>query len=239
MVVGDFGVSLNLSTTRLKPVTQEDLLSGTPSWMAPEVIELKGASKASDIWSLGATVLEMITGKPPFAELLSMSAMYHIVEQEIPIPATVTPHLYHFLTLCLVKNPSERPSAQQLSTHEWLSMNHATDYRPQDSIPFFRRRSSADPRCRCESICGGSLPGFDHSGSSIESASLKTNLSPGSPPFHPQRLGSDLSDPSHMAPGDGGSCLPQFALEHTCQTSVNLLVSNVFGTSANRNSFKG
>lgn len=76
----DFGVSLNL---RIK----QDALgapAGTPNWMAPEVIELKGASTKSDIWSLGCTIVEMLTGKPPYADMIAMSALYHIVEDENP-----------------------------------------------------------------------------------------------------------------------------------------------------------
>lgn len=65
--------------------------AGTPNWMAPEVIELKGASTKSDIWSLGCTIIEMITGKPPYASLIAMSALYHIVEDEHPpIPANIS-----------------------------------------------------------------------------------------------------------------------------------------------------
>jgi serine/threonine protein kinase len=37
--------------------------------VAPEVIEMSGACFASDIWSLGCTIVELLTGKPPYADL--------------------------------------------------------------------------------------------------------------------------------------------------------------------------
>lgn len=64
--LSDFGVSLNLRA--MERQAQNDV-AGTPNWMAPEVIELKGASTKSDIWSLGCTVVELLTGRPPYAEI--------------------------------------------------------------------------------------------------------------------------------------------------------------------------
>lgn len=52
--------------------------------MSPEVIELKGASSKSDIWSLGCTIIELYTGKPPYSDLIAMTAMFKIVEDECP-----------------------------------------------------------------------------------------------------------------------------------------------------------
>lgn len=63
--LSDFGVSLNL---RAMEREMKDV-AGTPNWMAPEVIELKGASTKADIWSLACTVIELLTGRPPYAEI--------------------------------------------------------------------------------------------------------------------------------------------------------------------------
>lgn len=52
--------------------------------VSPEVIELKGASSKSDIWSLGCTIIELYTGKPPYSDLIAMTAMFKIVEEECP-----------------------------------------------------------------------------------------------------------------------------------------------------------
>lgn len=93
--------------------------------VAPEVIELKGASTASDIWSLGCTVIELLTGKPPYAEIANgMSVMFHIVEDDCPpIPAGISEPLKDFFSLCFDKDPAKRPSAELLFEHPWLKKN--------------------------------------------------------------------------------------------------------------------
>ncbi|KAJ7504345.1 STE/STE11/cdc15 protein kinase [Mycena galericulata] len=140
--LSDFGVSLNLRAMEreIKDV------AGTPNWMAPEVIELKGASPKSDIWSLACTVVELLTGRPPYAEIAnSMSVMFRIVEDEMPpLPEGCSPLLEDFLTQCFNKDPIQRPSADLLCEHQWLKKNWGAhkELRPQDSIPFLRRVSA-------------------------------------------------------------------------------------------------
>ncbi|PIA17779.1 kinase-like protein, partial [Coemansia reversa NRRL 1564] len=113
----DFGVSLNL---KLRKPDDESVVAGTPYWMAPEIIQLEGACTASDIWSLGCTIIELLTGKPPYADLMQMAALYHIVEDKHPpIPEGISEELKEFLLQCFRKDPHERPTALDLMSHPW------------------------------------------------------------------------------------------------------------------------
>lgn len=74
----DFGASKKI----LEDIKQEKYKSfiGTPYWMAPEVITQQGHGRFADIWSLGCTVYEMLTSKPPFSEFNEFAAMSNIVK---------------------------------------------------------------------------------------------------------------------------------------------------------------
>lgn len=83
--LADFGVA-----TKASGLDQSSVV-GTPYWMAPEVIELSGATTSSDIWSLGCTVIELIEGKPPYHKLQPMQALFRIVNDEHPpIPGSAS-----------------------------------------------------------------------------------------------------------------------------------------------------
>ncbi|RCI01969.1 hypothetical protein CU098_009991, partial [Rhizopus stolonifer] len=141
--LSDFGVSLNLKLKK-----DENIVSGTPFWMSPEVIELKGASIKSDIWSLGCTLIELCTGKPPYSDCIAMTAMFKIVEEECPpIPDNISSELGNFLELCFKKNPSERPSAQELLRHPWIKQHRKTlDVSSTTSSPsILMKKAGANP----------------------------------------------------------------------------------------------
>lgn len=119
--LADFGVAMKLTES-----TKSMSIVGTPYWMAPEIVEQTGRCTTScDIWSLGCTVIELLTGKPPYFDLEPMSALYRIVQDEYPpIPPVVSNELKDFLTLCFQKEPFFRKSAQDLLSHPWLAKAH-------------------------------------------------------------------------------------------------------------------
>lgn len=90
--------------------------------MAPEVIEESGnVTSACDIWSLGCTVIELLTGKPPYFDHNQFVAMKKIVkEPHPPLPEAISEELKDFLKRSFAKEPSNRIDAKGLLDHQWL-----------------------------------------------------------------------------------------------------------------------
>ncbi|KDP40886.1 hypothetical protein JCGZ_24885 [Jatropha curcas] len=100
---------------------------GIPAWSAPEFIDTKrqgeyGLTKA-DIWSLGCTVLEMLTEKLPYSGLETWSIWYRI-GQGIPpsISDSLSDNSRNFIQKCLQVNLKERPTASQLLEHPFVKV---------------------------------------------------------------------------------------------------------------------
>ncbi|KZV90279.1 hypothetical protein EXIGLDRAFT_837889 [Exidia glandulosa HHB12029] len=94
---------------------------GSPYWMAPEVIEQFGATTASDIWSVGCVVIELLDGQPPYHQLKPMPALFRIVQDDCPpIPEGASPIVKDFLYHCFQKDPNLRISAKKLLRHPWM-----------------------------------------------------------------------------------------------------------------------
>ena len=102
---------------------------GTANWMAPEVILNEKPGRGADIWSLGATTIEMLTGNAPYAGLPQMSVMYKIAQGELPqMPEKCSERARGFIMECLQRQASLRPKARKLLAHSWLR-SYALDAR--------------------------------------------------------------------------------------------------------------
>uniref|UniRef100_A0A287AUI9 non-specific serine/threonine protein kinase n=2 Tax=Sus scrofa TaxID=9823 RepID=A0A287AUI9_PIG len=117
--LADFGVAGQLTDTMAKRNT----VIGTPFWMAPEVIQEIGYNCVADIWSLGITSVEMAEGKPPYADIHPMRAIFMIPTN--PPPTFRKPELWSddftdFVKKCLVKSPEQRATATQLLQHPFI-----------------------------------------------------------------------------------------------------------------------
>uniref|UniRef100_A0A669BE99 Mitogen-activated protein kinase kinase kinase 3 n=1 Tax=Oreochromis niloticus TaxID=8128 RepID=A0A669BE99_ORENI len=115
--LGDFGASKRLQTicmsgTGIRSVT------GTPYWMSPEVISGEGYGRKADVWSLGCTVVEMLTEKPPWAEYEAMAAIFKIATQPTNplLPSHTSDQARDFIRSIFVE-AKHRPSAEELLRH--------------------------------------------------------------------------------------------------------------------------
>ncbi|EHA8592570.1 hypothetical protein COCNU_contig69639897G000010 [Cocos nucifera] len=105
---------------KMSSCTSIHSFKGSPYWMAPEVImNDNGYNLSVDIWSLGCTILEMATSKPPWSQYEGVAAIFKIANsKDIPeIPEHLSSEAKSFLKLCLQRDPSARPTAAQLMDH--------------------------------------------------------------------------------------------------------------------------
>ncbi|KAJ9567583.1 hypothetical protein OSB04_003549 [Centaurea solstitialis] len=121
--LADFGLAKHLS-----PYVVDLSLKGTPHWMAPEVLQAALRKDANsehvysvDIWSLGCTVIEMVTGKPPWSEFTAVQAMFNALNKSPPIPEALSLEGRDFLSRCLQRNPEKLSSAASLLEHPWCA----------------------------------------------------------------------------------------------------------------------
>lgn len=113
----DFG----LAHAELDPAQrrrEDGLVSGTPDYMAPEVIRGEGSTQASDIYAAGVILYELITGTTPFGGGSSIEIVHRHLEDDVVPPSLrrperdIPPILERIVMRALAKNPARRfPSA--------------------------------------------------------------------------------------------------------------------------------
>jgi WD40 repeat protein len=119
--VADFGLAKFLA--RDTGLTLSVAMVGTPAYAAPEQAR-GGASRlttAADIYSLGAILHELLTGRPPFQAETTLETYRAVLEQEVPRPRSLNPRIdrdLETITLkCLEKEPERRyPTAADLAS---------------------------------------------------------------------------------------------------------------------------
>ncbi|CAL9079511.1 unnamed protein product [Musa textilis] len=133
--LADFGLA--------KEMTKFNMLKsckGSVYWMAPEVINPKiSYGPAADIWSLGCTVLEMLTHQIPYPDLEWTQAFFKIGHgEQPPIPISLSKDARDFINQCVQVNPDDRPTASQLFEHPFVRRSLSAS--ESDSSSFNNRR---------------------------------------------------------------------------------------------------
>jgi WD40 repeat protein len=131
-LITDFGLAKRVAAdgpSRAPGLTQSGAIVGTPSYMAPEqAAGRKGVSTAADVYSLGAILYEMLTGRPPFQAETPLDTILQVLEREPQRPRSVNRRINGDLETiclkCLEKEPAMRyGSAEALAEdlERWLA----------------------------------------------------------------------------------------------------------------------
>lgn len=130
-MISDFGISAKIRQTTL--TSSNTMASGTIAYMGPERFEENSVpDKAGDIWSLGASLCELMTGKLPFGESggKAQRAGVHMAG----ISSEYSSRLVQIVCKCLDPNPANRPEARMLAEEADRYVTGRRQYRTLNMI---------------------------------------------------------------------------------------------------------
>lgn len=114
--LADFGIAKIMETSIV--LTSSEQLIGTPAYMSPEQGQGKDLTYATDIYSLGIVLYEMVTGKLPFTGETPLGVIYKHINEPLPLPRTTKPDLPKNIELIILKAMAKDPSDRYKSGGE-------------------------------------------------------------------------------------------------------------------------
>ncbi|HEU5160094.1 MAG TPA: serine/threonine-protein kinase [Streptosporangiaceae bacterium] len=127
----DFGTARVADGTQLTGISQ---LIGTPAYVAPELVAGRPAGPPADLYSLGVTLYEVLTGQRPFRGEHSAALLRAHLEHEPTRPPGLPDPLWELLRGCLAKEPADRPAAADVAA-DLLALAEAAQAPPEPIPP--------------------------------------------------------------------------------------------------------
>jgi hypothetical protein len=130
--LADFGIAAMVSDS-VSRMTRGHATSGTPAYMSPQQLTGKRPTAADDIYSLGITLYELLSSKPPFysgdityqvLNVLPEPLMERLADEALVNP--VPPAVAAMIMACLAKDPARRPLSMR-DVAEWIGAGAARE----------------------------------------------------------------------------------------------------------------
>ncbi len=142
--LADFGIA---RTDASETLTHSGMIVGTPFYLSPEQIKGKMIDSRSDIYSLGATLYELVTGEPPFHGASALEILYQHINENPKAISSLAPDIpaaiEKIISLCIEKDPRKRfQSAAEivrlLSVPAEIFPGKGARFRPATRSQFFK-----------------------------------------------------------------------------------------------------
>nr|XP_023874179.1 serine/threonine-protein kinase ATG1c isoform X2 [Quercus suber]POE83800.1 serine/threonine-protein kinase atg1c [Quercus suber] len=144
--IADFGFARSL-----QPRGLAETLCGSPLYMAPEIMQLQKYDAKADLWSVGAILFQLVTGKTPFTGNNQIQLLQNIMRStELHIPLDITDLSSDCKDLCqklLRRNPVERLTFEEFFNHPFLSQKQ-----PAESLRRSSRLLDEFPSSECNPV---------------------------------------------------------------------------------------
>jgi serine/threonine-protein kinase len=144
--ITDFGIAKMSTGSR----TQIGIILGSPKYMSPEQVAGKPVDGRSDIFSLGAVLYELLTGKPAFGgeDSTLTTIMYRVLNEMPPSPADLNPSIPvafdYIIARALAKAPENRYQSAGEMANDLRNFKKLTTTSPLASASSSGKRSAAD-----------------------------------------------------------------------------------------------
>ncbi|XP_019254672.1 PREDICTED: serine/threonine-protein kinase ATG1c-like isoform X2 [Nicotiana attenuata] len=159
--IADFGFARSL-----QPWVLAETLCGSPLYMAPEIMQLQKYDAKADLWSVGAILFQLVTGKTPFTGNNQIQLLQNIVKStklQFPLDAKhLSPHCIDLCQKLLRRHPVERLTFEEFFNHPFLAQKQpdelSRNQQPQRVIDGFSLEKSKPGRSTEETFQEDGLP---------------------------------------------------------------------------------
>jgi len=116
----DFGLAISVHDMNESRITLAGSLVGTPKYMSPELVQARSEVDArTDIWSVGVSLYEVVTGRLPFQGRSPLELMLDILRQPVAPPSTLVPQLPPAFDAAILRALARRPADRFASMREF------------------------------------------------------------------------------------------------------------------------